>query len=658
MRRILIVTLLALATAPAAAHAAVPANAEYSEDYFETADGVTLHADILRPKGLPKDAKTPVILTVSPYTNHIGSQSAIGEDFNPAGNRPSERFKDFYEGAKLFDRGYTYVMVDLRGFGGSGGCNDWGGPGEQEDVRAAVEWAASQPWSTGKVGMYGKSYDGWTGLMGLVQKPKGLAAVVAMEPVYDGYRYLYTNGIRFVNSFATGASFQLIDATPGSLAVTPQYQLNGTGPNAACYVLNYGQQQLDDAADPFWKARELIPRAKGADVPLFMTQGFLEDNTKPDGAWDFFNSVTGPKRGWFGMFQHVRPTDKNPNGTPIMGRDPQIWLDEVMRFYDHYVRDVPLTDANVAADPAVEVQTSDGTWRADTAWPPADSKVYSVQLKPGSYTDDGNNNGSSTGAGNGLWTISPQLANRAHLSGVSYVTVDAAPMVPRSNLVANIYDLDATGSAIVVSRGAVLLREGGRHTFELYGNDWVFEPGHRIGVLISSSNADWWTHAPTNGRVDVTSARIQMPFLEFERVGDLPGKRGDALPAWRAATFAVPADVIAAATDPLFALPPKLLPKPLAAPKAAATDRRPRLLARIAARGKRVVVYGNAPTGAKLTVALRRGTRTVARRRTTAKVGAFRVTFRVGKRGRYTARVSARAGSRTLRARTRSTRVR
>ena len=31
-------------------------------------------------------------------------------------------------------RGYTFVMVDLRGFGGSSGCLDWGGPGEQADV--------------------------------------------------------------------------------------------------------------------------------------------------------------------------------------------------------------------------------------------------------------------------------------------------------------------------------------------------------------------------------------------------------------------------------------------------------------------------------------------------------------------------------------------
>ena len=72
------------------------------------------------------------------------------------------------------ERGYTWVQVDLRGFGGSSGCLDWGGPGEQADVKAAVEWAAKQPWSTGKVGMYGKSYDGVTGLIGIAQQPQGL----------------------------------------------------------------------------------------------------------------------------------------------------------------------------------------------------------------------------------------------------------------------------------------------------------------------------------------------------------------------------------------------------------------------------------------------------------------------------------------------------
>src|SRR3954454_5098768 len=196
--------LLALAAAallfPAAANAdAPPPGSKWTQAYITEADGTKLHADVLRPSDLPADAKTPVILSIGPYFNHSGQTGPAGPvegtPFTPTGEAgPSARFYDFVEVTHLMERGYTFVMVDLRGFGGSSGCLDWGGPGEQADVKAAVEWAAAQPWSPGRVGMYGKSYDGVTGLIGAVSNPKGLAAVVSQEPVYDMYRYLYANG--------------------------------------------------------------------------------------------------------------------------------------------------------------------------------------------------------------------------------------------------------------------------------------------------------------------------------------------------------------------------------------------------------------------------------------------------------------------------------
>ena len=143
----------------------------------------------------------------------------------------------------MLEHGYTYVMVDLPGFGGSARLQRLGRPGRAAGRPRGRRVGGAQPWSTGKVGLFGKSYDGWTGLMGIAQQPKGLAAVVSMEPVYDGYRYLYMNGVRFPNSAATPALFQLTDAKPGLDSTTPDYLLNGTGRNAACYALNIGQQQ-------------------------------------------------------------------------------------------------------------------------------------------------------------------------------------------------------------------------------------------------------------------------------------------------------------------------------------------------------------------------------------------------------------------------------
>jgi putative CocE/NonD family hydrolase len=257
LRPALLLALAAAAALPAAAGAAeIPAGATWTEATIPSADGVKLHADILRPKTLPT-AKTPVILSIGPYFNHSGQTGPAGHvegtSYDPVGPSagPSDRFTDFVEGARLMERGYTFVMVDLRGFGGSTGCLDWGGPDEQSDVVSAVQWAAGQSWSTGKVGMYGKSYDGVTGLIGVNKQPTGLEAVVSQEPVYDLYRYLYGDGMRRANAFLTPALYGLIDATPGPLADDPNYDVNGANDTQrpGCLALNYADQAANDDHD-------------------------------------------------------------------------------------------------------------------------------------------------------------------------------------------------------------------------------------------------------------------------------------------------------------------------------------------------------------------------------------------------------------------------
>src|SRR4051794_9735617 len=243
--------LLLCALVPAAARAAkVPPGADWKEATIDSSGGVKLHADILRPKAAG-DARTPVILSIGPYFNHSGQTGPAGpaEDttYDPLGpsSGPADRFGDFIKGARLMERGYTYVMVDLRGFGGSSGCLDGAGPGEQADVVNAVKWAASQPWSTGAVGMYGKSYDALTGLIGVDKRPAGLDAVVSQEPVYDDYRYLYGDGMRRENSTATPGLYDGIAATPGPITDKPDYNQNALN-DPACLGQNYAAQAGDD----------------------------------------------------------------------------------------------------------------------------------------------------------------------------------------------------------------------------------------------------------------------------------------------------------------------------------------------------------------------------------------------------------------------------
>src|SRR3954470_15263192 len=270
-----VLSVASLAAIPAAAGAAGVAypDADWSEAWIPSSDGVTLHADVLRPKGATAAVNTPVIISIGPYFNHSGQTGpagpAEGTNYDPVGPNagPSERFQDFVEGSGLLKQGYSFVMVDLRGFGGSNGCLDWAGPGETADVVNAVEWARSQPWSTGRVGMYGKSYDALTGLIGVNHHPAGLHAVVSQEPVYDDYRYLYGDGMRRENSLATPALYDGIAATPGPLTDSPDYESSSIN-DPVCLAQNWAAQAGDDDHNSdFWKQRNLIPGAKGSNVP-------------------------------------------------------------------------------------------------------------------------------------------------------------------------------------------------------------------------------------------------------------------------------------------------------------------------------------------------------------------------------------------------------
>ena len=326
----------------AAAGVAYP-DADWSEAWISSSDGVTLHADVLRPKGATDATKTPVIISIGPYFNHSGQTGpagpAEGTKYDPVGPNagPSERFQDFVEGSGLLKKGYSFVMVDLRGFGGSNGCLDWSGPGEKADVVHAVQWAASRPWSNGRVGMYGKSYDGLTGLIGVDLRPAGLAAVVSQEPVYDDYRYLYGDGMRRLNSVATPALYDGIAATPGPLTDTPNYNVNSLN-NPVCLASNFGAQAAnDDHGSEFWKQRNLIPGAAGSKVPLLLTQGLTENNTVADGLQQYLDNHTGYERAWLGPWDHVRGNETDPDtGKLKMGRAG--WFAEVMRFYDRFLK--------------------------------------------------------------------------------------------------------------------------------------------------------------------------------------------------------------------------------------------------------------------------------------------------------------------------------
>lgn len=130
-------------------------------------DGVKLATEVYRPAG---QGPFPVILERTPYNRR--SPAAGTNCDSPTGQYFAER-------------GYVLLSQDVRGRYRSEGEFD-AMRQEASDGYDAVEWAAAQSWSNGKVGMIGGSYVGLTQWQAAIEQPPHL---VAIAPHYSSSDY-------------------------------------------------------------------------------------------------------------------------------------------------------------------------------------------------------------------------------------------------------------------------------------------------------------------------------------------------------------------------------------------------------------------------------------------------------------------------------------
>ena len=157
-------------------------------------DGLILRADIYRP---PVEGKYPVILSYGPYAKWLLFKDGYSTAWDimvkehpdvPAGSTNAYQSWEVVDPEKWVPDGYVIVRVDSRGAGRSPGYIDPFSPRETQDIYHCIEWAAVQPWSSGKIGMAGISYyaiNQWQ-VAGL--QPPHLAAICIWEGAGDWYR--------------------------------------------------------------------------------------------------------------------------------------------------------------------------------------------------------------------------------------------------------------------------------------------------------------------------------------------------------------------------------------------------------------------------------------------------------------------------------------
>ena len=175
------VVAMVFASAPRILPAQTPDAGNYSPAQYELEefkgimvpmrDGVYLSVDLYRPRGA---GVVPGILASTPY--------------DKSGVRDRARW--------FAVRGYAVVVADVRGRYNSEGEWDPFNPTHKLDGYDLVEWIGSQAWSTGRVGMIGGSYLGWTQWWTASQAPPSLKAIAPAVVPADGFRnFPYQEGV-------------------------------------------------------------------------------------------------------------------------------------------------------------------------------------------------------------------------------------------------------------------------------------------------------------------------------------------------------------------------------------------------------------------------------------------------------------------------------
>jgi len=349
----------ALATEPPSA----PAYGVHMENvWIPMKDGVRLAATLYMPDGAKPGEKFPALLDYLPYRK---------DDSTAAGDYPKNAY--------FARRGYVAARVDIRGFGASEGSPTDREYSEQEQIdgEAVIHWLAMQPWSNGKVGMYGISWGGFNSLQMAMRKPPELKAIIAIDATEE----LFHDDIHYIDGLMHVDEFELnMDMAPG-MTGAPDYTLDDKvfGPrfDAAPWSLEYFRHQRDGA---FW--RSPVRPLHTIQVPCFLIGG-LADGYR-DSIPRMLEQVKAPVRALIGPWNHSFPNDADFG--------PRIeWREDSVRWWDYWLKG---RDTGVLEDPKLVIfmrhwfppnpnlEEVPGEWRVEAGWPPNHQTKSTLYLQP------------------------------------------------------------------------------------------------------------------------------------------------------------------------------------------------------------------------------------------------------------------------------------
>jgi uncharacterized protein len=155
--------------------------------YVKMRDGVEIAVSVDLPPDLRAGERVPVLMRTTRYWREpqIGWAARMLVALHQA--NPEDLVDK--QAAYFNRRRFAVILVDARGSGASGGYRAMEfSSAEIADMGEVAAWAAQQPWSNGRVGTFGISYEGNTAETAAVPNQPAIRAVM---PLYDNFDLLF-----------------------------------------------------------------------------------------------------------------------------------------------------------------------------------------------------------------------------------------------------------------------------------------------------------------------------------------------------------------------------------------------------------------------------------------------------------------------------------
>lgn len=487
-------------------------------------DGVRLAASLYRPA---RGGRWPCLVNYIPY--HKDGRGGL-----------------WYEAIHrhFAEHGYATLVIDFRGLGCSEGVNNIPfDTQEGRDGHDAVEWASSQTWCDGNIGMWGTSYGGITALKTAAERPPHLRAIVPIHATTDNYLdFLLLGGCR--NGFWPNG-----DWGPRMIGynLTPPL-----GPDPDGRLMKLWTERLErsqpwclewydtDNEAERWAERAIpVEKINAATLAVCGWKDFYVQGTL-----DYFQRLTCAKKLLMGPWKHVFPNQSLVEPVNLL---------EMMRcWWGRWLRGEK-NGADAGPPITLFIQGS-GVWRHEERWPPERNEAQQLYLSPAgalatalasgqqgeqhyrydptvgldsisidpwtsAVVEPGDNRSDDMRS---LCFTTASLADSWELTGQGCVKLRLRASVAGFNYVAKLCDVQPDGQSRLVTMGwrpdpGTPVAEVREIEIPLRATAYEFKPGHAIRLTIAVADFPRLWPTPTAGEITLLHGPEKPPQLLLPR---------------------------------------------------------------------------------------------------------------------------------------------